>query len=164
MRRPESARRAMRGSANGLPKNARSSKKSLENQAQLGHARALVVERRALEAERQTRDRAELLSRSERERAAAERAERGFLATRDQARKAYERSAQGLADVQKGLDELHRNANGERRAKARLLELRELLSEPNFPIAEDSYVQRTRGARDPSASTPSGYASRATRN
>ncbi|HYQ41145.1 MAG TPA: chromosome partition protein MukB [Polyangiaceae bacterium] len=109
-------------------------KKSLENQAQLGHARALVVERRALETERQTRDRAELLSRSERERAAAERAQR--LAIRDEARKAYERSAQGLADVQKGLDELHRNANRERRAKARLQELRELLGEPDFPVAE----------------------------
>ena len=109
-------------------------KKSLENQAQLGHARALVVERRALEAERQTRDRAELLSRSERERAASERAQR--LATRDDARKAYERSAQGLADVQKGLDELHRNANRERRAKARLQELRELLAEPSFPLTE----------------------------
>ena len=109
-------------------------KKSLESQAQLGHARALVVERRALEAERQTRDRAELLSRTERERAASERAER--LATRDQARKAYERSAQGLADVQKGLDELHRNANRERRAKARLQELRDLLGEPEFPVTE----------------------------
>jgi len=109
-------------------------KKSLENQAQLGHARALVVERRALEAERQTRDRAELLSRTERERAAAERAQR--LATRDQARKAYERSAQGLADLQKGLDELHRNANRERRAKTRLAELRALLAEPSFPVSE----------------------------
>jgi len=109
-------------------------KKSLENQAQLGHARALVVERRALEDERKARDRAELLSRSERERAASERAER--LANRDRARQAYERSAQGLADVQKGLDELHRNAHRERRAKARLSELRELLGEPNFPISE----------------------------
>ncbi|HEY0467265.1 MAG TPA: chromosome partition protein MukB, partial [Polyangiaceae bacterium] len=109
-------------------------KKSLENQAQLGHARALVVERRALEAERSARDRAELLSRSERERAALGRAQR--LATRDQARQAYERSAQGLADVQKGLDELHRNANRERRAKARLQELRELLSEPSFAVTE----------------------------
>ena len=109
-------------------------KKSLESQAQLGHARALVVERRALEGERQARDRAELLSRSEREQAAAERA--GRLATRDQARQAYERSAQGLADVQKGLDELHRNAHGERRAKSRLRELRELLGEPGFPVSE----------------------------
>ena len=109
-------------------------KKSLENQAQLGHARALVVERRALEDERKARDRAELLSRSERERAAAERAQR--LATRDQARQAYERSAQGLADVQKGLDELHRNAHRERRAKDRLSELRVLLAEPLFPLTE----------------------------
>jgi len=109
-------------------------KKSLENQAQMGHARALVAERRALEAERQTRDRAELLSRTERERAASERAQR--LSARDEARKAYERSAQGLADVQKGLDELHRNANRERRAKARFAELRELLAEPEFPLTE----------------------------
>jgi chromosome partition protein MukB len=109
-------------------------KKSLENQAQLAHARALVVERRALEAERTARDRAELLSRSERERAASERSQR--LLTRDGARQAYERSAQGLADVQKGLDELHRNAHRERRANARLQELRDLLGEPNFPVAE----------------------------
>ena len=109
-------------------------KKSLENQAQLGHARALVVERRALEDERKARDRAELVSRAEREQAASERAQR--LANRDRARQAYERSAQGLADIQKGLDELHRNAHGERRAKARLQELRELLSEPELSAAE----------------------------
>jgi len=120
-------------------------KKSLENQAQLGHARALVVERRALEAERNARDRAELLSRSERERAASDRATR--LAIRDQARQAYERSAQGLADVQKGLDELHRNANRERRAKARLQELRDLLSEPSFPVAEEAACSE-RAARE----------------
>ena len=120
-------------------------KKSIENQAQLGHARALVIERRALEAERQTRDRAELLSRSERERVASERSLR--LATRDQARQAYERSAQGLADVQKGLDELHRNANRERRAKARLQEVRELLCDPNFTIVELS-AWRERTARE----------------
>ena len=118
-------------------------KKSQENQAQLGHARALVVERRALETERQTRDRAELMSRTERERAAAERAKR--LSTRDQARHAYERSAQGLADIQKGLDELHRNAHRERRAKGRLQELRELLLEPNFTVSEaDAASERAR--------------------
>jgi chromosome partition protein MukB len=109
-------------------------KKSLENQAQLGHARALVVERRALEDERKARERAELLSRSERERAASERSAR--LSNRDRARQAYERSAQGLADIQKGLDELHRNANRERRANARFQELRELLSEPGLAVAE----------------------------
>ena len=98
---------------------------SLEGQAQLAHARALVAERGALEGERQARDRAELLSRSERERAAAERAQR--LATRDQARQAYERSVQGLADIQKGLDELHRNAHRERRAKAVQERLHQLL-------------------------------------
>jgi len=47
----------------------------------------------------------------------------------------YERSAQGLADVQKGLDELHRNAHRERRAKALLTEVRELLREPGFDVA-----------------------------
>ena len=116
-------------------------KRSLENQAQLGHARALVRERTTLEAERQSRDRAELLSRSERERAAAERTER--LNARDQARQAYERSVQGLADIQKGLDELHRNAHRERRAKARLQELRDLLGEPAFTWHEvDTYRKR----------------------
>ncbi len=98
---------------------------SLAGQAQLAHARALVAERGTLESERQARDRAELLSRSERERAGAERAQR--LATRDQARQAYERSVQGLADIQKGLDELHRNAHRERRAKALQERLHELL-------------------------------------
>ena len=121
-------------------------KKSLENQAQLGHARALVVERLSLEAERKARDRAELLSRSERERAVSERGQR--LLTRDLARQAYERSAQGLADVQKGLDELHRNAHRERRAKTRLQELRELLGEPNFPVADASQLHGARSARN----------------
>ncbi|HET7540528.1 MAG TPA: chromosome partition protein MukB [Polyangiaceae bacterium] len=120
-------------------------KKSLENQAQLAHARALVVERRALEDERKARDRTELLSRSERERAASERAQR--LATRDRARQAYERSAQGLADIQKGLDELHRNANRERRANARMHELRELLSEPALGVGELSACEE-RTARE----------------
>ena len=108
-------------------------KKSLENQAQLGHARGMVRERASLEAERQSRDRAELLSRTEREQAAAERAQR--LAVRDLARQAYERSVQGLADIQKGLDELHRNAHRERRANARLEELRELLEDPTFSVS-----------------------------
>jgi chromosome partition protein MukB len=107
---------------------------SLTNQAQLTHARTLVAERSTLEAERQTRDRAELLSRTERERAANERAQR--LAARDQTRQAYERSVQGLADIQKGLDELHRNAHRERRATSLLAQLRELLSDPRFEIAQ----------------------------
>jgi len=115
--------------------------KSLENQAQLGHARALVAERTGLEAERKSRDNAELLSRTEREQAAAERAQRLLL--REQARQAYERSAQGLADIQKGLDELHRNAHRERRAKNRLQEVRQLLDDPTFALsALDSCAER----------------------
>ena len=103
---------------------------AMEGQAQLAHARGLVVERARLEAERKARDNAELLSRTEREQAASERAER--LARRDRARQDYERSAQGLADVQKGLDELHRNAHRERRVKARVEQVREWLAEPDF--------------------------------
>ncbi|MES1176872.1 MAG: chromosome partition protein MukB [Myxococcales bacterium] len=102
-------------------------------QAQLTHARTLVAERSALEAERQARDRAELLSRGERERAATERAQR--LAARDQARQAYERSVQGLADIQKGLDELHRNAHRERRALSLLGQMRDWLNDPAFDAA-----------------------------
>lgn len=105
-------------------------KVSLESQAQLVHARAMVVERSSLENERRERDRAELQSRTERETAAAARSAR--LVARDQARQAYERSVQGLADIQQGLDELHRNAHRERRARARLSELRGLLGDPGF--------------------------------
>ncbi len=106
---------------------------ALEGQAQLAHARALATERTALEAERLTRDDAAAVALAAREAAVTERAQR--LAGRDRAREAYERSAQGLADVQKGLDELHRNAHRERRAKALLNELRDLQREPNFEIA-----------------------------
>ncbi|MEO7034911.1 MAG: chromosome partition protein MukB [Polyangiaceae bacterium] len=107
-------------------------KTALESQAQLAHARSLAAERSTLEAERLTRDEAAAGALTVRERAAAERAQR--LGARDRAREAYERSAQGLADVQKGLDELHRNAHRERRAKALLVELRELLREPEFAL------------------------------
>ncbi|MEP7050516.1 MAG: chromosome partition protein MukB [Pseudomonadota bacterium] len=105
----------------------------LERQAQLAHARALATERTALEAERVARDQAVAQALSVREGAATERALR--LASRDRAREAYERSAQGLADVQKGLDELHRNAHRERRAKALISELGALLREPGFEVA-----------------------------
>lgn len=116
-------------------------KLALEAQAQLGHARGLVLERGRLETERKARDNAELLSRTEREQAATERAER--LARRDRARQAYERSAQGLADVQKGLDELHRNAHRERRARLRLAEVREWLGDPSFaPTDADARSER----------------------
>jgi chromosome partition protein MukB len=111
---------------------------SLTQQAQLSHARTMVAERSALETERQARDRAELLSRSERERATSERAQR--LAARDQARQAYERSVQGLADIQKGLDELHRNAHRERRALSLLGQLREWLNDPTFDVSRAEAV------------------------
>ena len=117
--------------------------KSLTSQAQLAHARALVAERSTLETERQARVRAEQLSRAEREQAAAERARR--VADRDQARQAYERSVQGLADIQKGLDELHRNAHRERRARALLAQLRELSNDPNFDANQlDEWQTRAR--------------------
>src|SRR5450432_2484835 len=108
-------------------------KAALEGQAQLAHARSLAAERGVLETERITREAALALVLAQREQAAMARAER--LRARDRARETYERSAQGLADIQKGLDELHRNAHRERRAKALLAELRELLREPTFEVA-----------------------------
>ena len=107
-------------------------KTALEGQAQLAHARSLATERTVLETERLTRDEAAAQALTLREAAAAERAQR--LAARDRARDGYQRSAQGLADVQKGLDELHRNAHRERRAKALLGDVRELLREPSFDV------------------------------
>jgi chromosome partition protein MukB len=109
--------------------------KSTEAQAQFLHAQALILERGKLEAERQALAQAEVLSRSQRERAAAERAER--LSARDQARNAYQRSVHGLADIQQGLDELHRSAHCERRAKSLLAELRALLAEPQFQASDE---------------------------
>jgi chromosome partition protein MukB len=106
---------------------------ALEGQAQLAHARSLAGELRALQAERVTREAAVVEALGAREQAAAERSLQ--LAARDRAREAYERSAQGLADMQKGLDELHRNAHRERRAKTVLAELRDLLHEPAFEAA-----------------------------
>ena len=108
-------------------------KTALEGQAQLAHARSLAAERGVLETERITREAALALVLLQREQAAMARAER--LVARDRARETYERSAQGLADIQKGLDELHRNAHRERRAKTLLAELRELLREPTFEVA-----------------------------
>ncbi|HEY3668111.1 MAG TPA: chromosome partition protein MukB, partial [Polyangiaceae bacterium] len=107
-------------------------KAALEGQAQLAHARSLAAERATLEAERVTRTAAAETALAQRERAAAERVQQ--LLARDRARDAYERSAQGLADIQKGLDELHRNAHRERRAKTLLGDLRELLREPTFEV------------------------------
>jgi chromosome partition protein MukB len=103
---------------------------ALENQAQLNLARSLSEQRRALEAERQVLESAVATALAVRERANATRAER--LLGRDRARHDYQASAQGLADVQKGLDELHRNAHRERRAKSRLEEVRVLLGDPTF--------------------------------
>ncbi len=108
-------------------------KTALEGQAQLAHARSLAAERSVLETERITREAAVTLAMAQREQGALERTQR--LTARDRARETYERSAQGLADIQKGLDELHRNAHRERRAKTLLGELRQLLREPTFEVA-----------------------------
>jgi chromosome partition protein MukB len=105
-------------------------KTALENQAQLALARSLAEQRRALEVERQTRDSAVAAALAVRERVNAERIL--CIAERDRAREDYRASAQGLADVQMGLDELHRNAHRERRARSRLEEVRNLLGDPAF--------------------------------
>jgi len=52
------------------------------------------------------------------------------------------RSAQGLADLQAGLDELHRKAHGHRLASAKLEELRELLQVPQFDVGEITLHRR----------------------
>jgi len=107
-------------------------KAALENQAQLAHARSLREQRRSLETERLAREQAAADALTARERANAERSAR--IADRDRARADYQASAQGLADVQKGLDELHRNAHRERRAQTRLAEVRALLTDPTFSV------------------------------
>jgi chromosome partition protein MukB len=108
-------------------------KAALENQARLAHTRSLAEQRRTLENERQTRDSAVAAALAVREQVGAERSLR--IAERDRARDDYRASAQGLADVQKGLDELHRNAHRERRAHTRLEEVRDLLGDPAFSVA-----------------------------
>jgi len=105
-------------------------KKSFESQAQLGIARSLAEQRQKLELERLTRSELAARALAERDHATFERTAR--VSERDRARDDYQASAQGLADIQKGLDELHRNAHRERRAKTRLDEVRALLGDPSF--------------------------------
>ncbi len=71
--------------------------------------------------------------RDERERAVALKRERKQL--RDAARENYERAARGLADSEAGLDELHRNASEQRRARLLLDQARQLLADPGFEVA-----------------------------
>ncbi len=107
---------------------------ALEGEARSEHARSLHGARAVLNAERLEQEVLVRQAAIEREQATNERAER--LSARAQARERYERSAQGLADVQQGLDELHRQAHRERRARQLLAEVRALLGEPAFDIAE----------------------------
>ncbi len=66
---------------------------------------------------------------------------------RDHARAAYERAAQGLADSQAGLEELHRNAHAVRRARRCLEQARELLQEPLLSVdTAAATVQRLRAS------------------
>ncbi len=51
---------------------------------------------------------------------------------RDRARDAYQRAAEGLSNLQSGLEELHRNAHARRHARTRLQEAREALGEPTL--------------------------------
>ncbi|HEY4105734.1 MAG TPA: chromosome partition protein MukB, partial [Polyangiaceae bacterium] len=111
-----------------------------ENRAKLGLARSLREQRRALELERQSRESA--VSAVLRARDAANAARSARMQERDRARDAQQASAQGLADLQKGLDELHRNAHRERRAKTSLEQARTLLGDASFTVsAIDSTLQ-----------------------
>jgi len=84
-------------------------------------AEVLRAELVPVEAERRTAER-EL----ERCKAAREAAKGELLAARD----AYEKAARGLANLQAGLDELHRRAHAFRRGHAALAETRALLADP----------------------------------
>ncbi|WP_394823589.1 chromosome partition protein MukB [Pendulispora albinea] len=51
---------------------------------------------------------------------------------RDRARDAYDRAATGVGDLEKGLEELHRNAHAHRRVRSLLEEARTALAEPSL--------------------------------
>ncbi|WP_394850343.1 chromosome partition protein MukB [Pendulispora brunnea] len=66
---------------------------------------------------------------------------------RDRARDAYDRAATGVGDLEKGLEELHRNAHAHRRVRSRFDEARTALGE--LALAEDEHavvgaLERTR--------------------
>jgi chromosome partition protein MukB len=66
---------------------------------------------------------------------------------RDQAGEACDRAARGLADLQGGLDELHRNLQAHRQATRRLAEVREALGDPAFDAERaGEALERTRAA------------------
>ena len=89
-------------------------------------ARALAELRTELE----LAERASSASAGEQRRCSEER-RRGREA-RDLASADYARAAQGLADLQRGLEEIHRRAHAFRAARAKLEQVRELLGEPDF--------------------------------
>lgn len=72
--------------------------------------------------------------------------ERAFGAVRE-ASENRERAAAGLADLQKGLEELHRRAADHRRVSARLFESRQLLARPELSPEEIPEAERDAVAR-----------------
>ena len=85
------------------------------------------------------------VARAAREGAAAAREER--RRERDQAGEACDRAARGLADLQGGLDELHRSVQAHRQVLRRLGEAREALGDPSFDAERaGEALERTRAA------------------
>ncbi|WP_394839636.1 chromosome partition protein MukB [Pendulispora rubella] len=110
-------------------------------------ARARSVHLRIAELER------ELLRKAEDARTAREayevatKAREARRLERDRARDAYDRAATGVGDLEKGLEELHRNAHAHRRVRSRFEEARTALGE--LALAEDEHavvgaLERTR--------------------
>jgi chromosome partition protein MukB len=100
----------------------------------IARACAAAVKLNELKSEREATERRVESAREARHRADSARTLR--QSERDQANEAIKRSALGLADIQQGLDELHKRANRRRRARERLEEARALLCEPDLPVNE----------------------------
>ncbi|HET9955840.1 MAG TPA: chromosome partition protein MukB [Polyangiaceae bacterium] len=106
-------------------------------------AQALRGQQQQLQADL-ARARAELAAR-EQEHAQRLELRKGLRAERDGAREAYDRAAHGLAHVQAGLAELHKNAHARRHALEQLMEARAMLARPEFEVDEiDGELERLR--------------------
>jgi chromosome partition protein MukB len=133
----EDAARRLLAEARSRVEAAKSAREALTRAAELQQrSQALAQELSPAEGESQAA-RIEL----ERAQEAREVAKRALSGARD----AYDKAARGLANLQSGLEELHRRAHAFRRGHAALGEARELLAEP--ALAEDeleSALERTR--------------------
>jgi chromosome partition protein MukB len=111
----------------------------------LSRAEAIVARVRALEPERvRARELADG-ARALQERAAATR--EAIRRDRDAAGEDCDRAARGLADLQGGLEELHRNVQAHRHVVRRLNEARDALAEPTLDASTvDAALERSRHA------------------